>query len=181
MSSFSASLADTHFVRAAALHIHSRFPSSHPQAIVCSGIIEPDSCSARSAIPEPDSPEVNLALSAKYADLRPKVPDTYHVYLDVFSKSNGTTLSLRRPYDHKIDLEPGTTSLFGLIYPLSEVEQFALRKLFDENLANQFIRPSQSPAGAPIQFIKKKDGSLCLSVDYRGLNKITKKGRHLSR
>ena len=40
------------------------------------------------------------------------------------------------------------------------------------------ICPSQSSAGAPILFIKKKDSSLRLAVDYRGLNKITKKDRY---
>ena len=41
-----------------------------------------------------------------------------------------------------------------------------------------FIRPSSSPHGAPVLFVRKKDGSLRLCVDYRGLNKITKKDRY---
>ena len=41
-----------------------------------------------------------------------------------------------------------------------------------------FIRPSRSPCGAPVLFVKKKDGSLRLCVDFRGLNKITKKDRY---
>jgi len=95
--------------------------------------------------------------------------------LDVFSKSKGTTLPPRRSYDHKIELGDGMTPPFGPIYSLSEVEQFALRQFLDENLSNHFIRPSQSPSGAPILFIKKKDGSLRLTVDYRGLNRISRK------
>jgi hypothetical protein len=47
-----------------------------------------------------------------------------------------------------------------------------------ENLAKGFIRHSKSPAGAPCFFVKKKDGSLRLCVDYRGLNKITVKNRY---
>ena len=46
-----------------------------------------------------------------------------------------------------------------------------------ENLGKKF-RPSRSPAGSPILFVKKKDGSLRLCVDYRGLNKITVKNRY---
>ena len=53
-----------------------------------------------------------------------------------------------------------------------------LRKYIDENLAKNFIRHSKSPAGAPILFVKKKDGSLRMCVDYRGLNKVTKKDHY---
>ena len=48
----------------------------------------------------------------------------------------------------------------------------------DENLAKGFIRPSSSPAGSPILFVKKKDGSLRLCVDYRDLNEKTIKNRY---
>ena len=68
--------------------------------------------------------------------------------------------------------------LFSPIYPLSKVEQLALQEFLEKNLANQFICPSQSPMGAPILFIKKKDGSLYLTVNYCSLNKITKKDRY---
>ena len=81
----------------------------------------------------------------------------------------------RRSHDHHINLMDDATPPFGLIYSLSEVELLALREFLDENLKNKMICPSQSSARAPILFIKKKDGSLCLAVDYCGLNKITKK------
>lgn len=67
---------------------------------------------------------------------------------------------------------------FGPIYNLSETELEALREYLDENLKKGFIRPSESPAGAPILFVKKKDGSLRMCVDYRGINKITIKNRY---
>ena len=54
----------------------------------------------------------------------------------------------------------------------------ALRQFLDENLRNGFIWPSNSSHGAPILFVKKKDGSLRLCVDFRGLNKISKKDRY---
>ena len=68
-----------------------------------------------------------------------------------------------------------TSPPFSPIYFLSEVEQLALHEFLDENLKNQFIRPLQSSAGTPVLFIKKKDGSLRLAINYRSLNKITKK------
>ena len=46
------------------------------------------------------------------------------------------------------------------------------------NLASGFIRPSKSPTGTPILFVRKKDGSLCLCVDYRELNNLTIKNRY---
>jgi len=45
-------------------------------------------------------------------------------------------------------------------------------------MARGWIQRSKSPAGAPILFVKKKDGSLRLCVDYRGLNRITVKNCH---
>jgi hypothetical protein len=53
----------------------------------------------------------------------------------------------------------------------------ALQIFIDKNVRSGFIRLSNSSHGAPILFAKKKDRSLCLCVDYHGLNKITKKDR----
>ena len=53
-----------------------------------------------------------------------------------------------------------------------------LKTYIKTNLANGFIRPSKSPAGAPILFDRKPDGSLRLCVDYRGLNNLTIKNRY---
>ena len=92
----------------------------------------------------------------------------------MFSERKGTTLPPRRPYDNRIDLEDGTSPPSGPIYSLSKVEQLVLRSLSDENLANKFIRPSVS-RGALIPFIKNRDSSLRLTIDYCGLNYITKK------
>ena len=47
------------------------------------------------------------------------------------------------------------------------------------HLKTRFNRPSKFPTGAPILFDKKPDGSLCLCVDYRGLNNLTIKNRYL--
>ena len=54
-----------------------------------------------------------------------------------------------------------------------------LRQYIDKHLANQFIRPSKSSAGASILFVKKLSGGLRLCVDYQGLNNITVKKRYL--
>ena len=106
------------------------------------------------------------------------IPDVYADFADVFSKRLANTLPPRRPYDHKIDLDPGTTAPYGPLYKQSEAELKLIKEFINEYLAKGFIRPSQSPAGSPIVFAKKKDGSLRLCVDYRGLNKVTKKCRY---
>ena len=107
-----------------------------------------------------------------------RVTDEFHEYADVFSKSRANELAQHRPYDLKIELEEGAEPPVGRMYSLSDRELQALRQFLDENLAAGFIRPSRSSHGAPILFAKKKDGSLRLCVDFRGLNKLSKKDRY---
>src|SRR6202041_3102954 len=97
---------------------------------------------------------------------------------DVFDKAKAQTLAPHRPYDLKIILEEGYTPPLGQVYLLSQTELKALREFLDENLAAGFISSTQSLHGAPILFVKKKDGGLRLCVDFCGLNKITKKDRY---
>jgi hypothetical protein len=67
---------------------------------------------------------------------------------------------------------------FGPIYNLSQNELAVFWKYLDENLAKNFILYSRFPKGTPIFFVKKKNGSLRMCVDYRGLNKITIKNQY---
>jgi hypothetical protein len=64
------------------------------------------------------------------------------------------------------------------MYLLSKTELMALRNFLDEHLHTSFVRPSNSPHGAPIIFAKKKDGTLRLCVDFRGLNHLSKKDHY---
>jgi hypothetical protein len=75
-------------------------------------------------------------------------------------KKNVDILPKHRPYDCVIDLQDGAQPPFGPIYNLSQNELSALKDYIEENLAKNFIRYSKFPAGAPIFFVKKKDGSL---------------------
>ena len=59
------------------------------------------------------------------------------------------------------------------------MELETLKTYIETHLKTGFIRPSKSPAGAPILFDKKSDGSSCLCVDYRGLNNLTIKNQYL--
>ena len=60
----------------------------------------------------------------------------------------------------KIDVDESAKPPLGPIYPLSQSEVGALREFIDEHLAMGFIHPSNCPFGAPVLFVKKKDGSL---------------------
>jgi hypothetical protein len=108
----------------------------------------------------------------------PNVPDIYGEFADVFDKQQAEVLPQHGNYDHAIPLEEGTIPPMGPIYSLSETELKILREYIQDNLSKGFIQSSRSPAGAPILFVKKKDGTLRLCVDYRGLNKITRKNRY---
>ena len=87
-------------------------------------------------------------------------------------------LPQHRLYDCAIDIEDGTQIPFGPIYNLSQDELATLKEYIDENLAKGFIQYSKSPIGTPILFVKKKNGSLQMCVDYRNLNKVTIKNQY---
>ena len=106
------------------------------------------------------------------------VPAHYHNFKTVFSKESFDELPVRKPWDHAIELKPGSEPHRCKIYPLSPNEQAELDTFLDENLKTGRIRPSKSPMASPVFFVKKKDGSLRLVVDYRKLNAITVKNRY---
>ena len=109
-----------------------------------------------------------------------KIPAEYFDDSDTFSAENVAELPENTGMNkHAIKLEDGKQPLFGPIYSLGLVELEMLKTYIKTNLANSFIRPSKSPAGAPILFDQKPDGSFRLYVDYQGLNNITIKNRYL--
>ncbi|KAJ9560649.1 hypothetical protein OSB04_005809 [Centaurea solstitialis] len=73
---------------------------------------------------------------------------------------------------------PGATPVAKAPYRLAPPEMMELSKQLGELLDKGFIRPSTSPWGAPILFVKKKDGSMRMCIDYRELNKLTVKNRY---
>ena len=99
-------------------------------------------------------------------------------YRDVFPDQLPQGLPPSRDVDHRIELVPGSTPPSRPTYRLSERELTELKKQLEELLAAGFIRPSKSPFGAPILFVKKKDGSMRMCVDYRALNNITIKNSY---
>ncbi|KAF5813338.1 putative nucleotidyltransferase, Ribonuclease H [Helianthus annuus] len=83
-----------------------------------------------------------------------------------------------RQVEFRIDIIPGAAPIARAPYRLAPTEMKELRTQLDELLAKGFIRPSSSPWVAPVLFVKKKDGSMRLCIDYRELNKVTIKNRY---
>ena len=99
-------------------------------------------------------------------------------FADVFPEKLPDGLPPDRGDAMKIETDPTADPPFRPVIRLSIAELDELRRQLDQLLAAGFIKPSTSPYGAPVLFVRKKDGTLRLCVDYRGLNKITRKNRH---
>ncbi|KAI3801330.1 hypothetical protein L1987_29434 [Smallanthus sonchifolius] len=83
-----------------------------------------------------------------------------------------------REVEFRIDLMPGTTPIAKAPYRLAPSEMQELAGQLQELADKGFIRPSSSPWGAPVLFVKKKDGPFRMCIDYRELNKLTIKNRY---
>jgi hypothetical protein len=99
-------------------------------------------------------------------------------YADVFPEKLPKGLPPQRNVDHEIELEPGHAPPSRPTYRLSPPEMDELKKQLEDLTRQGFIRPSISPYGAPILFVRKKDGTMRMCVDYRALNKITIKNKY---
>ncbi|XP_019085455.1 PREDICTED: uncharacterized protein LOC104715163 [Camelina sativa] len=97
-------------------------------------------------------------------------------YEDVFKPLEG--LPPPRSHPFTINLEPGAVPIAKAPYRMAPSELAELKTQLEDLLEKGFIRPSSSPWGAPVLFVKKKDGSMRLCIDYRGINNITIKDKY---
>ncbi|GJY52541.1 putative reverse transcriptase domain-containing protein [Tanacetum coccineum] len=109
----------------------------------------------------------------------PKVGDISVVrdFVDVFLEDL-SGLPPQRQVEFRIDLIPGATPVAKSPYRLAPSEMQELSGQLQELQDKGFIRPSHSLWGAPVLFVKKKDGSFHMCIDYRELNKLTIKNRY---
>nr|GEW84023.1 putative reverse transcriptase domain-containing protein [Tanacetum cinerariifolium] len=98
-------------------------------------------------------------------------------FLDVFPEDL-PGLPPPRELEFKIELVPGAALEACAPYRLAPSEMKELAKQLQELSDKGFIRPSSSPWGAPVLFVKKKDGSFRMCIDYRELNKLTIQNRY---
>ncbi|KAA3460965.1 DNA/RNA polymerases superfamily protein [Gossypium australe] len=98
-------------------------------------------------------------------------------YPDVFSEELSGLPPIRK-IEFGIELVPGTTPVLIALYRMALIELNELKAQFQELTDRGFARPSFSPWGAPVLFVKKKDGTLRVCIDYRQLNKVTVKNKY---
>ena len=101
-----------------------------------------------------------MEASQKHEKAEAKILEYLWEFEDVFSKEMFDMLPPQKPWDHALELEPGSKPTNCKVYPLSPKEQVELDAFLEENLCTRRIRPSKSPMASPVFFIKKKDGSL---------------------
>ncbi|GJR61092.1 putative nucleotidyltransferase, ribonuclease H [Tanacetum coccineum] len=121
--------------------------------------------------------KARLLMSAKASDKKQEEIVVVRDFPEVFP-DDLSGLPPIREIEFRIELTPGATPVAKSPYRLapSELEELSgqLKELQDKG----FIRPSSSPWGAPVLFVKKKDGSFRMCIDYRELNKLTVKNRY---
>jgi hypothetical protein len=122
---------------------------------------------------------IRRVASAKDGPL-PAIPKEYNTdeFRELFEETEATELADHQEWDHEIHLEEGAKLSPGPMYPVSQDQEEELRKFLKKNLGKGFIRESNSPMASPILFVRKKNGSLRLCVDYRRLNNLTRKNRY---
>ncbi|KAL8097604.1 hypothetical protein AgCh_030656 [Apium graveolens] len=124
----------------------------------------------------------NEAYLAYVVDTQKEVPNLQDIpvvneFEDVFPQDL-PGLPPDRVIEFAIELAPGTAPVSKAPYRLAPLEMKELVIQLQELLDKGMMRPSVSPWGAPVLFVKKKDGSMRLCIDYRELNKLTIKNRY---
>lgn len=89
-----------------------------------------------------------------------------------------TKMPPKREFYFSIDLVPRVEPQSKAPYRMTNMELYELKSQLHELLCKGLIRPSVSPWGAPAIFVKKKDGTLGLCIDYQMLNKVTIKNHY---
>ena len=133
--------------------------------------------SLKSFDPEFES-KLPLPKQQEIQKLRKDIRELLIEFKDIFPETLPTGLPPSRSVDHEIRLQPGAVPPAHQPYRLSHHEMLELNKTLQDLVEKGHIQPSSSPFSAPILFVKKKDNTYRMCVDYRSLNKITIKDRY---
>ena len=136
-------------------------------------------CGAQSSSEPPT--EVREAADLDPHEIRARLPQEYHDFLDVFDRAKADELPPHRPYDHVLEFNDDFDKSKlpkSRIYPMSGHKLEQVKKYLDEHLKKGFITPSKAPFASPVLFAEKPGGGLRFCVDYRRLNELTKRNRY---
>ena len=118
-----------------------------------------------------------LILDAKRGQVDVEKIQIVREFPDVFPEEL-PGIPLEREVDLSIEIVPGTALVSRAPYRMAPEKLKELKVQLQELLDKGFVRPSVSPWGAPILFVKKKDGTLRMCIDYRHINKVTVKNKY---
>ena len=134
------------------------------------------------ALAEPAIMPIHPSCQAQVATLtseETEIPAEYSDFSNFFSSdSTVELLEYTGINNHPINLLNDKQPSYSPIYSLKPLDLEMLKTYIEANLASGFIRPSKSPIGALIPFVRKKNSSLHLCIDYQGLNNLTIKNRY---
>ncbi|GBG74677.1 hypothetical protein CBR_g19084 [Chara braunii] len=118
-------------------------------------------------------------LSPDEDDPPPEIPANIRLLLDQFPEVLAEPRGVpERPVKHKIEIIEGSVPPKGCVYRMGQGELEELRRQIDDMIDRGWIRPSEFEFGAPVLFVPKKGGKLRMCIDYRGLNRITRKNAY---
>ncbi|GJZ98536.1 putative reverse transcriptase domain-containing protein, partial [Tanacetum coccineum] len=146
--------------------------AEHDAVIICGKKVVRIPCGNKTLIVEGDKVTGKKSKKKRLEDV-PVIRDFPKVFLDDLPG-----LPPPRQVEFKIDLVPGAAPVARAPYRLAPSEMKELSVQLQELLKKGFIRPSSSPWGASVLFVKKKDGSFWMCIDYRELNKLTIMNRY---
>ncbi|GBG89984.1 hypothetical protein CBR_g50074 [Chara braunii] len=122
------------------------------------------------------APITSDMVASESDDPPPEVPsEIRNLLTEVLAEPHGAPM---RPVRHKIELIEGNTPPKGCVYRMGSGELEELRRQIDDMIGKGWIKPSESEFGAPVLFVPKKGGKLRMCIDYRGLNRITRKNAY---
>jgi hypothetical protein len=111
-------------------------------------------------------------------ELKSKLPKYLHNLIKAFLPQDARKLAPRRPWDYKIELQPGKDPLYQKTRPISPKELKCVRKWLDKNLEKGFIRKSKARCAAPLLLAAKPGDGIRIYQNYKSLNNITIKNRY---
>lgn len=101
-----------------------------------------------------------------------RLPEKYFNFANVFDKNKTDRLPKHSQYNLAIKIKEEKQPSFGPVYDKSLIELGVLCDYINVMLAKKFIWPLKSPSETPVFFVPKKNGGLCLCVDFWGLNTV---------